>query len=70
MSRGAPLPPYIKEGEEEGAAKEEKARPRGGNPTPSRIPPSFLVQVGEGKKREGEGEGRRGRKRRKEGPTP
>ena len=26
--------------------------PKGGNPTPSRIPPSFLVLVGEGKERE------------------
>ena len=26
--------------------------PKGGNPTPSRIPPSFLVLVGEGKEGE------------------
>ena len=64
MSRGAPLPPYIKEQGGRGGQGEE-ARPRGGNPTPSRIPPSFLVQVGEGKEgkeKEKEGEGGKGGK--------
>ena len=56
---GCPLPQYIKGWRRRGSAKGE-ARPRGGNPTPSRIPPSFLVQVGEGKEgkeKEKEGEG-------------
>ena len=60
------VPPSVYKGEEEeGADQGEEARPRGGNPTPSRIPPSFLVQVGEGKEgkekeKEGEG-GKRGK---------
>ena len=55
---GCPLPPYIKE--QGGAAGQGGGVPKGGNPTPSRIPPSFLVQVGEGKEgkeKEKEGEG-------------
>ena len=40
VSRGAPLPSYIKEGRRRGPAKGE-ARPRGGNPTPSRFGPPF-----------------------------
>ena len=59
-----PPPPYIKGGGGEGRPRGGGA-PKGGNPTPSRIPPSFLVQVGEGKEgkeKEKEGEGGKGGK--------
>ena len=47
MSMGCPPPPYIKGGGE--GRPRGGGAPKGGNPTPSRIPPSFLVLVGEGK---------------------
>ena len=56
---GAPSPVY--KGVEEGAGQPHGARPKGGNPTPtrSRFPP-FLVQLGgEGKGRGEEGKGGR-----------
>ena len=64
LSLGCPPPPYIKGGGGEGRPRGGGA-PKGGNPTPSRIPPSFLVQVGggkEGKEKEKEGEGGKGGK--------
>ena len=59
------MPPYIKEGEEEETTKEEEARPRGAILLQVGFPPSFLVQVGEGKEgkeKEKEGEGGKGGK--------
>ena len=57
MSRGAPLPPYIKD-QGEGAAGQEEGTPgRSPTPTGSRLP-LFLVGVGGGK----EGKERGGRK--------
>ena len=53
VSMGCPPPLYIKGGGGEGRPRGRGA-PKGGNPTPSRIPPSFLVQVGEGKEGEEE----------------
>ena len=64
VSMGCPLPPYIKEQGRRRPALGGGA-PKGGNPTPSRIPPSSLVQVGEGKEgkeKEKEGEGGKGGK--------
>ena len=61
---GCPLPPYIKE-QGGGGRPRGGGAPKGENPTPSRIPPSFLVQVGEGKEgkeKEKEGEGGKGGK--------
>ena len=59
VSRGAPLPPYIKE--QGGGGRPRRRARQGGSPTPtgSRTP-SFLVGVGEG--------GKRGRGGRKGGP--
>ena len=58
MSRGAPLPPYIKE--QGGGGRPRRRACQGGSPTPtrSRTPPS-LVGVGE-KERRGEEEGKGG----------
>ena len=64
VSMGCPLATYIKEWSRRGRPRGGGA-PKGGNPTPSRIPPSFLVQVGEGKEgkeKEKEGEGGKGGK--------
>ena len=65
VSMGCPPPPYIKGERRKGPAKGRRHAHKGGNPTPSRIPPSFLVQVGEGKEgkeKEKEGEGGKGGK--------
>ena len=51
MSRGAPLPPYIKDQGEEAGGQEEGAPGRSPTPTGSRTPP---IQVGVGEEREGE----------------
>ena len=70
MTMGGPPAPEYEGVEQERAGQGEEARPRGGNPTPSRIPPSFLVQVGEGKEgKEKEKEGEGGREG-KGGPAP
>ena len=42
VSMGCPLPLYIKEGRRRGPAK-GRGTPKGGNPTPSRFAPSFLL---------------------------
>ena len=61
VSRGAPLPPYIKE-QGGGGGRTRRGRAKGSpTPTGSRTP-SFLVGVGEG--------GKRGRGGRKSGPHP
>ena len=58
MSRGAPLPPYIKDQGEEAAGQEEGAPGRSPTPTGCRTPsfPSWSRRGKEGKERE-EGKG-------------
>ena len=56
---GAPSFVY-KGGKEEGAGQGEEARPRGGNPTPSRFAPPFPNPRRRGKEGVGEGKGKGG----------